>query len=158
MKISSSAFKNSELIPQKYSCDGDNINPPLEITEIPESVKSLILIMDDPDIPSFVKESKGIDVFDHWVVFNIKPDTEDSTSFTVEEGVEPKGSRGVNSTGKTGYMGPCPPDGSHRYFFKIYALNSALDLPESASKAQVEKAMDGLVTDSAELMGHYDRK
>lgn len=158
MRISSQVFENNGQIPSKYTCDGEGINPPLEVSGIPEGAQSLVLIMDDPDIPEFVKNSKGIDVFDHWVVFNIKPDSEDATTFKILEGVEPKGDKGVNSSGSVVYMGPCPPDALHRYFFKIYALSSTLDLPEGASKLQVEKAMDGLVLDSAELVGLYERK
>ncbi len=160
MKISSVAFEEKGAIPAKYTCDGENINPPLMISEIPKKTESLVLIMDDPDIPDFVKASKNIEVFDHWVVFNIKITEgkgEWSENLVIEEGVESDGMKGVNSTGSLGYMGPCPPDGEHRYFFKVYALSSYINLPEGASKAQVEEAMENLVLDSAKVVGLYER-
>lgn len=152
MLISSSAFQNKGKIPAKYTCDGENINPPLNIEEIPENAKSIVLIMDDPDIPDFVKQTKGIEVFDHWVVFNISPDTK-----VIEEGIKPKGISGVNSSGENKYTGPCPPDKEHRYFFKIYALDTMLDLPEGATKGEIEKAMQEHILGQGELVGLYSR-
>lgn len=152
IKILSEAFEDGGNIPPKYTCDGENINPPLEITGIPKSSKSLVLIIDDPDIPDFVKRSRGIEVFDHWVVFNIPP-----TVGKIEEGAEPKGVKGVNSSGQNKYTGPCPPDREHRYFFKIYALDLKLDLLEGSSKKEVEKAMDGHIIASGELIGRYNK-
>jgi len=111
--------------------------------------------MDDPDIPDFVKQSRGIEVFDHWVVFNLQPTTNDQ--LLIEEGVEPKGVAGVNSVGENKYTGPCPPDGEHRYFFKAYALDSTLSLNAGSSKTEVEKAMEGHIIEKAELVGKYER-
>lgn len=157
MKVLSKSFHEKELIPLKYTCDGENICPPLEIHEIPKNAKSLVVVMDDPDIPDFVKDKLNIDVYDHWVVFNIELEDSKSGYFEILEGVEPEGDRGSNSSGQIKYTGPCPPDGQHRYFIKVYALKSLIDLPTGASKAQVEKQMDGLTVDSAELMFFYER-
>lgn len=158
MKLTSSAFENSEEIPSKYTCDGENINPPLFISEVPEDARSLALIMDDPDIPNEVKESRGIQVFDHWVLFNIPPETE-----TINEGSVPEGAlQGSNSAGNSQHIGPCPPPQyepkEHRYFFKLYALDVVLNLPEGSSKSEVEQAIEGHVLEETELMGKYQRK
>ncbi len=157
MKIFSPDFKEKDLIPSKYTCDGENINPSLELSDIPNGTKSLVLIMDDPDIPDFVKETKEIEVFDHWIVFNIRFNTNESLFFKVEEGIEPNGTKGRNSSGGLGYTGPCPPDSKHRYFFKFYALDSFIDLPEGVSKTELEKFMNGSVLDYAELVALYER-
>ncbi len=160
MKVSSTTFENGGEIPSKYSCDGDNINPPLMISGIPEGAKSLVLIMDDPDIPDTVKRLKNIEVFDHWLIYNITPETEgfsETGTLNIEEGKEPAGVKGLNSSGTLKYMGPCPPDTEHRYFFKVHALSSLIDLPEGATKKEVELAMDGLVLDSAQIIGRYKR-
>lgn len=160
MKITSNNFENEGVIPSKYTCDGEDLIPYLEIDDIPENAKSLVLIMDDPDIPDFVRKSKGIEVFDHWIVFNMEPQDRNEDGLgrlVIEEGVEPEGVKGVNSAGKIGYMGPCPPDKEHRYFFKIFALSSTLELPEGVTSTQVEKAMDGLVLEKAELVASYER-
>lgn len=149
MKLTSSAFKPGERIPSIYTCDGDNVNPPLEITGVPHEAKSLVLIMDDPDVPKNLREDG---MWDHWVVFNMPPDTG-----TIEENSEPDGTPGIGTNGKTGYLGPCPPDREHRYFFKLFALDTRLDLPEKSTKADVEKAMAGHVLLHAELMGTYER-
>lgn len=151
MKITSSAFEHNGRIPVKYSCDGENVSPPLSFADVPEQAESLVLIMDDPDIPGFVKEKMGIDVFDHWVVFNIPPST-----IVVEEGGVP-GKQGKNSRGEAKYTGPCPPDKEHRYFFKLYALDAELDLREGATKDEVESAMTGHVVMKAELIGLFER-
>ncbi|MFO7913857.1 MAG: YbhB/YbcL family Raf kinase inhibitor-like protein [Desulfotignum sp.] len=149
MKLTSSAFVQGEKIPSKYTCDGDNVNPPLEITGVPHEAKSLVLIMDDPDVPKNLREDG---MWDHWVVFNIPPDTA-----AIAENSEPSGTAGVGTNGKTGYAGPCPPDREHRYFFKLFALDTQLDLPEKSTKADVENAMPGHVLSHAELMGTYER-
>lgn len=148
MKLSSPAFENNGNIPAKYTCDGENISPPLKIEGIPSSAKSLVLIMDDPDaVPVAGK------VWDHWVVWNIKVDTK-----TIAENSVPAGSIiGKNTRGVLGYGGPCPPDREHRYFFKLYALDAQLDLKEGATKAEVEKAMEGHTISKAELLGRYSR-
>jgi Raf kinase inhibitor-like YbhB/YbcL family protein len=149
MKLTSSAFGQGEKIPAIYTCDGDNVNPPLEITGVPHDAKSLVLIMDDPDVPKSVREDG---MWDHWVVFNIPPETR-----IIEENSEPEGTAGIGTNGETGYFGPCPPDREHRYFFKLFALNTTLDLPEKSTKAAVENAMAGHVLFHAELMGRYER-
>ncbi len=149
MKLTSSAFVQGEKIPSKYTCDGDNVNPPLEITGVPHEAKSLVLIMDDPDVPKNLREDG---MWDHWVVFNIPPDTR-----MIEENSEPSGTSGLGTNDKTGYAGPCPPDREHRYFFKLFALDTQLDLPEKSTKADVENAMPGHVLSHAELMGTYER-
>jgi Raf kinase inhibitor-like YbhB/YbcL family protein len=149
MKLTSTAFNQGERIPSIYTCDGDNINPPLEITGVPHEAQSLVLIMDDPDVPKSLREDG---MWDHWVVFNIPPDTR-----TIEENTEPEGTPGIGTNEETGYFGPCPPDREHRYFFKLFALDTRLDLPEKSTKAQVEEAMAGHVLFHAELMGTYER-
>ncbi|MEK6809759.1 MAG: YbhB/YbcL family Raf kinase inhibitor-like protein [Nanoarchaeota archaeon] len=152
MKLISNAFENNTLIPLKYTCDGDNINLPLSFSDVPAKTVSLVLIMDDPDIPDFVKQRFGIKVWDHWIVFNIPPETRE-----VVEGKNPPGDLGKNTGGKNAYGGPCPPDREHRYFFKLYALDTELNLPEGSSKAEVEGAMKGHILAEAKLMGRYER-
>jgi Raf kinase inhibitor-like YbhB/YbcL family protein len=107
--------------------------------------------MDDPDIPESVKKNMGLDVFDHWVVFNIPADT-----IEITEGQAPPGVEGMNSAGQ-GYTGPCPPDGEHRYLFKLYALDTMLELNKSATKVRIEKAMKGHVIEKAQLIGVYKK-
>lgn len=152
MKLISTAFQHGETIPQKYGRLFENINPPLKIEDVPEEAKSLVLIMDDPDIP----EAAGVPVWDHWVVYNIEP----KEVVAIVEGWEIKKSvlravQGSNTRGELEYGGPKPPDKEHRYFFKVYALDTLLDLAEGASKTEVEAAMEGHVIDSAELMGRF---
>lgn len=144
MKIISFAFENNAKIPSKYTCDGENVNPPLSFTDIPASAKSLVLIVDDPDAPG------GIWV--HWVLFNIDPKIQE----VLENSLSESGIEGVTSFGKAGYGGPCPPSGTHRYFFKLYALGTILNL-ENPNKEEVEKAMQGHILDKAELIGLYSR-
>ncbi len=150
MKLISKAFLYGGDIPSKYTCDGDNVNPPLVISEVPKEAQSLVLLMDDPDVPPTVREDG---MWDHWVVFNIPPDISE-----IPEGEEPKGTPGLGTAGNTGYYGPCPPDREHRYFLKLYALDRMLDLPEKSDKLTVEKEMTGHVLEQAVLMGKYDRK
>jgi len=155
IKIESTAFKNEEMIPSKYTCDGENINPPLNITGIPEGTKSVALILDDPDAPS--------GVFTHWIFWNLDPgQTEIREKDSIEDGIV-----GENDAGETGYAGPCPPasselqrgepSGTHRYFFKIYALDNFLALPHGAQRDELEKAMEGHIIDEGELIGKYTR-
>lgn len=146
MKISSPAFGNNEKIPAKFTCDGENLNPPLTISEVPENAKSLVLIADDPDAPGRT--------FVHWTVWNIPPDTRE-----IAEGAKPAGaSEGLTDFGKTGYGGPCPPSGTHRYFFKLYALDTTLQLSQSSQKADIEAAMQGHILAQTELVGLYSRQ
>lgn len=142
MKISSPEFKSNQNIPKKFTCQGDDINPSLIFEDIPKNAKSLVLIMDDPDAPN--------EVFIHWIMFNIPICTKiDQDSF--------KGIEGANSTGSTGYIGPCPPSGVHRYFFKLYALDTLLELKKGVLKSDVEKAMKLHIIEKAELIGLYSK-
>jgi len=152
MKLTSPAFTEGGKIPSKYTCDGENSSPPLSISDVPTKAKSLVLLMDDPDIPETAKKSFNVSVWDHWVVFNVPPGTK-----AVSEGRNPPGVIGRNTRGNNTYGGPCPPDREHRYFFKLYALDVELDLPEGATKAEVEKAMEGHILAEAKLMGRYER-
>ncbi len=145
MKITSSAFQQAASIPSKFTCDGANISPPLQISDVPSEAKSLVLIVDDPDAPS--------GLFTHWIVWNISPQTS-----TVAEGSTPKGVQGTNDFGKSGYGAPCPPSGAHRYYFKIFALDRELDLPIGAQRSQFDAAIKGHVIAQGELMGRYSRK
>jgi len=145
MKIKT-AFTNNGTIPKEYTCDGKDINPPLEISEIPEGTKTLAIISDDPDSPS--------GTWVHWVVWNIPVNSE---TINIEEDSNP-GTSGKNSFRKLGYGGPCPPSGTHRYFFKIYALDSELDLEEGAPGRDLENAMQGHLLDKAEIIGLYSKE
>ena len=149
MKLSSSAFEEGGKIASKYTCDGDNINPSLEISDLPSGTKSIALIMEDPDVP---KNLRADGMWDHWIVFNIPPDTSE-----IPEGKEPPGTHGEGTSGNQNYNGPCPPDREHRYFFKLFALDSTLELKEKAKKPELEKAMEGHILEKAELMGTYER-
>ena len=145
LTLISSAFAHQGDIPSKYSCDGENINPPFEIFGVNEEAKSLVLIMDDPDAPA--------GIWDHWIKFNIPVSTK-----TINEGGEPQGVAGQGTSGSLDYAGPCPPDTQHRYFFKLYALDTELILPEGSSKEEIEKAMEGHILQETVLMGTYKRK
>lgn len=146
MKISSSAFGANQMIPAKYTCDGGNINPPLQISDVPTGTKSLVLISDDPDAP--------MGTWAHWTVWNIPPETKE-----IGENSAPIGAvEGVTSFGNKGYGGPCPPSGTHHYFFKLYALDRMLDLPSSAKASDIEKAMTGHILDKTELIGLYKKQ
>lgn len=142
MKISSSAFKNGEKIPSEFTCDGENASPPLAIADVPEGAVSLVLIMDDVDAPA--------GVFDHRVVFDLPVVAE------IKSGQEP-GVGGRNSFGKTGYGGPCPHQGEHRYYFRLFALDTKLGLPAGSAREAVEKAMGDHVLERADLAGKYAR-
>ena len=150
MKLTSRAFDHGGKIPPKYTCDGEGVSPPLLLEEAPKGTKSLVLIMDDPDVP---KQLRADGMWDHWVVFNIPPSVRE-----VKEGKDPEGVMGKGTNGKEAYLGPAPPDREHRYFFKVYALDCLLDLKRGAAKKQVELAMKGHVLGEAELMGRYERK
>jgi Raf kinase inhibitor-like YbhB/YbcL family protein len=145
MTITSPAFRQGGDIPAKFTCEGGDTSPPLQITGIPSDAKSLVLIADDPDAPS--------GVFTHWLVWNIPPQTN-----SVAEGSAPKGVHGKNDFGKSGYGGPCPPTGAHRYYFRVFALDRELALPSGAKRSQLEAAMKGHVIAQGELMGRYARK
>ena len=146
LAITSPAFKDQAPIPKKYSCEGEEINPPLLFHNVPKGAKSLALIVDDPDAPS--------GTFVHWIVFNITPET-----WEIMENSSPEGSvPGNNSIDKTGYTAPCPPPGKvHHYRFKLYALDSVLGLEEGSTKQEVEKEMSGHIISQAVLTGLYKR-
>lgn len=145
MKISSPAFENNGMIPPEYTCDGSDISPPLVISEVPKEARSLAIIMDDPDAP--------MGTFTHWLVWNILPQ---KTRF--EKGEKISFPQGKTSFGKKSYGGPCPPSGTHRYFFKIYAVDLVLNLKEGVSRTDIEKEMIGHVLAEASLMGKYSRR
>jgi hypothetical protein len=145
MKITSSAFQQAGNIPSKFTCDGADSSPPLQIGEVPPGAKSLVLVVEDPDAPS--------GLFTHWIVWNISAQTN-----AITEGSAPKGAQGTNDFGKSGYGGPCPPSGAHRYYFKIFALDRELDLPPGSKRSQLDAAMKGHVVAQGELMGRYSRK
>jgi len=146
MKITSPEFEQEQKIPMTYTCDGDDKSPPLKIEDVPENAKSLALINDDPDAPG------GMWV--HWVVWNISPTT---TEIAEGQNMEGLAVEGTTDFRRTGYGGPCPPSGNHRYYFKLYALDTTLDLPDSTTKKQLEAAMEGHIIEQAELMGKYNR-
>lgn len=148
LKLRSSDFQEGGFIPTLFTCEGKNISPALDWSDIPPGTKAFALILEDPDAP------KGI--FDHWVMFNLPPNTE---GLTQGAAAFPSGMiEGKNSTMKTGYIGPCPPKGVHRYFFKLYALDTLLTLPKGSTKAQVLKAMEGHILSQTHLMGRYEKE
>lgn len=144
--LRSPAFEQNGYIPHEYTCDGKDINPPLTIDAIPRSAKSLSLIVDDPDAPGRT--------WVHWVLWNIDP-----TTTMIRENEVPAGAiQGRNDFKKTNYGGPCPPSGTHRYFFKVYALDIMLSLPSTSTKADLERAMTGHILAEGHLVGVYRRK
>lgn len=146
MLLISSSFENNLSIPSKFTCDGGNINPELQIQNTPEDAKSLALIMDDPDAP--------IGTFTHWLAWNIDPKTE-----IIKQESKPPGSvEGKNSSGSFGYMGPCPPSGEHHYHFKLYALNSMLNISADSSKQVLEQEIQKYLITETELIGLYKRR
>lgn len=144
--IIKSTFTDGSEIPKKYSCEGEGINPPLSISEVPPPAKSLILFVEDPDAPG--------GTFTHWMVWNINPEVKGIT----ENSTPANAVTGLNSTGRKEYTPPCPPGGTHRYFFKIYALDTLINLTSDSSKKEVEKTMLGHIMDEGQLMGKYSRK
>ncbi len=145
MLIQSVMFQDNEFIPMQYTCEGENINPPLLFLEVPQEAQSLVLIVDDPDAVS--------GLWTHWVVFNIPPDTHE-----IGENATPPGVEGTTSFGKPGWRGPCPPNEPvHHYRFRLYALDTMLDLDNSATREEVETAMSTHVIDDAELIGLYQK-
>jgi hypothetical protein len=146
LRLSSPAFEDEGTIPRKYGYRAENVSPPLEIADVPEGTESLALVVDDPD----AMEPAGR-VWDHWVVWNIAPETTELSEGSVPEGCV----EGTTDYGETGYGGPNPPDREHTYRFRLYALDTELDLPSSAHKADLEKAMNGHVLQRADLSGRY---
>ena len=144
MRITSSAFAEGESIPAKYTCDGDDKSPPLSFAEVPSEAKSLALLVEDPDAP------RG--TFVHWAVLGIAPDTGQAP-----EGSAPAGAKELtNDFGRTGYGGPCPPSGTHRYYFRLFALDAA-ELTSPSSAKELRSALEGHVLEEAALMGRYAR-
>ncbi len=148
MKITSPAFVNNTKIPSKYTCNGNNVNPPLIFEDVPHNAKSLVLIVDDPDAP--------MGTWVHWVVYNINPKAKD----VAENSIPQDGIQAVTSFAKPGYGGPCPPSGTHRYFFKLYALDTILhfDETQAVDKKAVEDAMNSHIVDQTEFIGLYSQQ
>ena len=142
LTVKSPAFENNKLIPSKYTCDGEEVSPPLTVEGIPEKTKSLALIMEDPDAPA--------GLFIHWLVWNIPPSNE------IQENSVP-GTEGLNTNKKNSYHGPCPPGGTHRYYFKVYALDAHLNLGAFSDKEVLENAMQNHILAYGELIGLYRR-
>lgn len=150
IQVTSAAFKEGGMIPAKYTCKGANISPPLKIESVPEEAKSLALISDDPDAP--------VGTWVHWVLFDLPPDTKELVENIPPEKTLKNGAiHGTNDFRKLGYGGPCPPSGTHRYFFKVYALDKKLGLKVGATKKEVEEAMKGHVLREGKLMGKFSK-
>jgi Raf kinase inhibitor-like YbhB/YbcL family protein len=145
-ELTSSAFSGGQRIPSKYTCDGEDISPPLQWSEPPAGTQSLVLIMDDPDAPA--------GTWDHWLLFNLPAG---SRSLAERAGTPAGSVAGENSWGRTGYGGPCPPRGTHRYFFKLYALDTTLPLPTGTNKSQLLRAIADHILAQTELVGTYSR-
>ncbi|HEC64181.1 MAG TPA: YbhB/YbcL family Raf kinase inhibitor-like protein [bacterium] len=143
MYLTSSVFAENEKIPEKYTCDGDNINPPLSLVDVDGGAKSVALIVDDPDAPN--------GTWDHWIIWNISPETEEIN----EDSTPQNAVVGKNSFGKNDYGGPCPPSGTHRYFFRLYSLDTTIDLPKNSDKAALEQAMENHILQKAQLIGTF---
>ncbi len=146
MTINSPAFNNNQDIPFQYTCDGENVSPPLEFKEVPQEAKSLVLIVDDPDAPA--------GVWVHWLVFNINP----ATTLVPENTIPQGGIGGINSFNQHNYSGPCPPSGTHRYFFKLYALDKEIKADASLNKEDIEVMIKDSIIEKAELIGLYQKK
>ena len=148
IKLTSAAFKDGQQIPGPYTCDGVNISPPLEWSGVPKTATTVAIIVDDPDAPS--------GTFVHWVLYNLPAENIGLVeNVPASENLKAGGFHGKNDFGKFGYGGPCPPSGTHRYFFKIYALDSELSLKAGATKAELMKAMEGHIVLEGQLMGTY---
>lgn len=143
LTVTSPDFEHEGEIPERFTCDGEDANPAFNIQGIPQGTKSLVIIMEDPDVT--------VTTFSHWVVWNIPP--QESIPANTIPGIQ-----GRNSLGKSSYLGPCPPGGTHRYFFKIYALNSMLNIDEDSNKRKLEAAMENHILAKGEIMGWYHKK
>src|SRR5215204_1459627 len=151
IEVRSSAFEDGDAIPTRYTCDGLDVSPPLSWGSVPDETQSLALIAEDPDAP------RG--TFVHWVIYNLPPDTRRLPEDIPNQPTLPSGAvQGVNGAGGVGYMGPCPPSGTHRYFFKVYSLDTGLDLGGRATKDDLMRAMEGHVITEGRLMGTYQRR
>lgn len=150
IQILSSAFEEGGMIPRQYTCDGQDISPDLSWSAVPEGTQSVALIMDDPDAPS--------GTFVHWVLYGLPAERHELTQSMPHDKTLASGARqGINDFGKIGYGGPCPPSGTHRYYFTLYALDTDLDLPPGASKAELLDAMEGHILAEGQIMGKYER-
>lgn len=151
MQLISPAFKNNDFIPKKYTCDGDGIIPPLQIKYPPPDTKSFVLIIDDPDVPTYIRADGN---WDHLIIWNIPANTQ-----KIEEGILPQGIIGKNTSNQYNYCPPCPPDKAHRYFFKLYALNIILEnIDINITKENLLDMIKNNILEYTELIGIYDRK
>jgi Raf kinase inhibitor-like YbhB/YbcL family protein len=144
MTITSRAFEHNGQIPPQYTCTSEGVNPPLHIEDISAEAKTLVLVMEDIDSVA--------GVWDHWLVYNMPVNSE---AYYIEEASEPEGFKGRGTSGDLDYFGPCPKEGTHRYVFKVYAINTILPLEEGATKAQVMQEIQGKIVEEAELIGLY---
>ncbi|MBW8000934.1 MAG: YbhB/YbcL family Raf kinase inhibitor-like protein [Planctomycetes bacterium] len=151
IKITSAAFEEGGMIPSKYTCDGDDVSPPLQFDGIPDGTRAIALIADDPDAP--------MGTWVHWVLYNLSAHTTELPENMLDDETLPDGTRqGVTDFGKTGYGGPCPPSGTHRYYFKIYALDKKIDVVIVLDKDELLKQMQGHIIAQGQLMGKYKRQ
>ncbi|MDX1670946.1 MAG: YbhB/YbcL family Raf kinase inhibitor-like protein, partial [Balneolaceae bacterium] len=148
--IGSTAFNEGDAIPEKYTCDGEDISPPLSWNGAPEGTVSYALVSDDPDAPG--------QTWVHWVIYNLPANVSElGEQVPTDKKLDNRALQGKNDFGNIGYGGPCPPGGTHRYFFRLYALNSELDLEPGATKAELMDAIDGRILEETQLMGRYTR-
>ena len=151
IKVTSSAFEEGGMIPSRYTCDGENVSPPLNWEQVPEATRTVALICDDPDAP--------MGTFVHWVLFNLPADTTELPEDFPDDETLPNGARqGISDFGKTGYGGPCPPSGTHRYYFKVYALDTKLDVVSIMDKPTLLEAMEGHILAQGQIVGKYKRQ
>jgi Raf kinase inhibitor-like YbhB/YbcL family protein len=153
-KLSSSAFATNGSIPSRYTCEGADLSPPLEWSGLPDGTRSIALIVDDPDAPDPTKPQR---VYVHWVVYNIPGATSKLAENAAKSGLPSGALQGSNDWGKHTYGGPCPPIGRHRYFFKLYALDTELKGLKNPTKPQLEKAMQGHIAGETQLIGTYEK-
>jgi Raf kinase inhibitor-like YbhB/YbcL family protein len=146
VQITSSAFEHGDYIPTRYTCDGEDISPPLQIGGLPQEAKSLALIVEDPDAP--------VGTWVHWAVWNLPPDLQELSPGKIP----PQASEGVNDFDRAGYGGPCPPSGVHRYYFNIFALDTVLNLAKGSRRKELDRAMKGHIIGYGSLMGRYQRQ
>ncbi|MGO9386869.1 MAG: YbhB/YbcL family Raf kinase inhibitor-like protein [Methanobacterium sp.] len=150
IKIKSKVFEDGEPIPTKYTCSGVDVSPPLEWTSIPEDTESIGIICEDPDAPG--------GTWSHWIIFNLPADTMSLSEHIMSREIMDNGAiQGLNDFGKVGYAGPCPPKGTHHYYYKIYALDVKLDLPPRTSRKTFLETINGHIIDQGQIMGTYTR-
>lgn len=150
IKVKSAVFDEGEPIPTRYTCSGVDVSPPLNWGPLPENTVSIAIICEDPDAPG--------GLWTHWVIFNLPADVENLTEHVMgRENLDNGAIQGLNDFGRVGYGGPCPPSGTHRYFYKVYALDVKLDLPARSTRKELLEAMDGHILDQGQIMGYYTR-